>query len=304
ALPEWGTMLNSASFDGDPGPWSPADHPDWEKDYQSSLPYVERYRQATQHQDYATAVRFSPDEPVQLMLNILLPELSPHRTMVKQIIANAWREENGRVDPNKMIDAWRTSLDAADHVSHGVSLIERLVAISESTLTYETARRALAQNVFRTPQQMSEALKTLREHSHPPADPAEWLRGELAFAMDTVQYTTTVGPDGQPRFDLEKATKIAAYINNEGQPKPEDVATILAKDPRQVTANFRSAYTELADTARVGYPTVTAKSLDDITDRYVKANPEMGFIMPSFGRVYALQARAEASRRATQLAYA
>lgn len=301
ALPPMAGMWNS-NYDGDGAPWRPEDHPDWEQSYQTASPYIARYRTAATHADYATNVLVDPDAKGPALMNFLLPDLSTHRTLTKEILSAAWRAPDGKVDPNAMLDAWKTTLSSARHLKGGVTLIEELVGDSMSNITYADARQALAQGVI-PPDRLEDALKTLRENAPKRRDPTDLLAAEAAFAADMVQYVTdTSAPDGVPRLNAERVQEMAGFISDKPLP-PEDLDEILMKDPREISAAVRDYYRDIADAMRIGYPEVNSSKLNEIADRYAKAHPEIGPILPSLGRVDAMMTRNEAARRATELAY-
>lgn len=223
--------------------------------------------------------------------------------MAKQLLANGWRAEDGRVDPNVMIDAWATTLRSSNHLRQGFTMIEHLVGSATSGLTYEMARQALAQGVI-PPEQLGDALGVLRENAPPRRDPAALVAGELAFSLDVVQFAADMaGPDGKARFNPQRVATVAAYIGAT-PPESEQLSAVLAKDPAETAAYFRSYYAEMAGLMRTGYPEVRSATLDETTERHVKDRPMEAVLLPSLGRYHALQARNEASRRATELAYA
>jgi len=303
AFPPVAGMYNNVDFVGDPAPWRPEDHPEWEQSFQTILPYFAQYRAAGNHEGYVTNVLIDPDAKGPALLNFLLPDLSTHRAMCKELLSAAWRAPDGEPDPDAMMSAWQTTLTSAKHLKSGVTLIEELTGEAVANLTYSDARQALAQGAI-PPNRLEQALKTLHDSAPKTRDPSDLLAGEAAFAADMIQYVTdTNTPDGVPRLDAERVQEMAAFIGDKPLP-PEDLDEILKKDPREISATLRDYYRETADAMRTGYPDFNAKKLDAIADRYVKAHPEIGPILPSLGRVDAIMTRNEASRRATELAYA
>ncbi len=302
ALPPMSSMMNDPTYSGDHGPWRPEDHPDWERSIQSALPFIQQYKSASSHADYATSVDIDPDAKGPALVNFLLPDLSVHRTICKEILASSWRAPDGKVDPDAMVDAWKTTLTSAKHIGSGVTLIEDLVGVSIASVTYADARDALSQGVI-PPERLSDALETLRKNAPRPRDPADLLVGEAAFAADLVQYVTdTNTTDGAPRLNAERVQEMAGFLSEKPMP-PEDLDEMLKKDPREIGSALRDYYRETADAMRIGYPDVNAKKMNELTDRYVREHPEIGPILPALGRVETLMTRNEASRRATELAY-
>ena len=67
-----------------------------------------------------------------------------------------------------------------------------------------------------------------------------------------------------------------------------------------VTAHYR----ELAVQMRIDYPEFGRSDIAAVTARYLHATPLTEEFLPNLGRLHQLRARAEASRRATQLGMA
>lgn len=304
AVPPLVNMLSTAETEGEPRPWSPADYPEWERAYQESSELLARYREATQHADFGSLVRFGPaDGESPLLLTALLPDLSAHRAIVKQVLANGWRAEDGRIDPHAMMDSWATALRSANHLSQGFTLIEQLVGAAEIGRTCEVARQALAQGVI-PPEQLPTALQVLRDSGPTTRDPAGVVAGELAFALDIVQFATArPWPDGAVRFDAARIDRVAEILSLE-PPESARLREMLGSDPAQTAASFRGYYAEIATLMRQGYPEVRASTLEEAIQRRLKEHPAESFLLPQLGRYHKLRARNEAAMRATQLAYA
>ena len=152
----------------------------------------EMYAQAAAIEDYLSPMLMAEPGPSDeahdqdsenLMLNFLLPTLSKHRTMTKQILSDAWRAPEGRVDPQRMLDAFDTTLSSAEHLTQGDFLIETLVSVAQKKLVEDNARRALQHNVF-SADEIETALEILIEKDRHLPDPAEMLKGELAASLD------------------------------------------------------------------------------------------------------------------------
>lgn len=310
--PEWPTLVNmfkNAAADTVPGPWNPREHADWESSNQAAQSLLAMFEQATQHENYASPVQYEPKtledaESEPLLLGILLPTLSQHRDLSRQTLADAWRTENGHVSPEKMIHALQTTLRGAAHLHQGPTLIEQLVGTAEQNLAHDTARRALQGGVFGDAAQMRQALDVLRSNDPPAAEPARALRGEYAMAMDTVQYMFEPStPGGPPAPNAARINKVGAM----GITEPGAVENMLKMNSDDVTRTvdaFDAYYRELAAQMRVGYPSVRAADVMATQQKYVDTSPVTHAFVPALSRVYQMRARNEASRRATQLAYA
>ncbi|MCO6435997.1 MAG: exo-alpha-sialidase [Phycisphaerae bacterium] len=294
-------MFSDPDYDGPPRPWNPADHPDWESSYQAMRDLVDRFRDASELDGYATPA--ATRDSTNILLGILLPSLAPHRALAKQTLADAWRMENGRVPPERMRQAFQTTLRAAAHMEEGATLIEGLVGLAECRLVRDNARAALAQDVFNSPEQIAETLHTLREYDRPGPDPTFALRGEHAAAMDLIQYMfTPPAPDGTPQYHPERGQDLLSEFVDD--PVRIDLGRLTPNDAYRSIATLDNHYRELAQMMSIGYPTVRAADIAAMETVNAQSTPLTKVLLPSLSRLYSLHARAEADRRATQLAYA
>jgi len=309
--PEFSAMLNDTGFTGPPGPWDPAEHPDWDASIDATRDVIEQFRAAAEHTGYAHPVDISPQsieetpgkEP--LLIGIILPHLQPHKSLVKQMLSDAWRTENGRVSPEKMRDAWEVSLKNANLVKSGATLIEHLVGIAEQAVVEDHARWALKHGVFADEQQLESALNTLAENDRDDTDPTQWLSGEYGFTMQITQYLfTPSGPNGELRVDPERAKLVFGMTGGAEDEKRAKILALNGDDARAAADAFDGFYREASDQMRTGYPEVRAADLSAIERKYVSSSPLVGGILPSIARIQMIRARNEASRRATQLSYA
>lgn len=291
---------------GPPGPWSPSERPDWEAVFQQTRPLMAQYAEAGRHADYVTPLQFaeSPDNPETsgLLFNVLLPDLSSHRALVKQALADGWRAgPDGKVDPDAMHRAIEAGLQSSRHLDNGDFLIERLVAIAQKNLVHTNARWALERGVFDA-EHMERTLDTLARLDQPAADPGEWVRGEMAACLDMVQHAFgPVSPDRKPEVNVERLKSIIAYTGEETPVDPQAYAQV---DPHKSARAIVNFYEEYAEIARRDYADVKPADLDALVDKHVGNNPLVMHFIPSLSRAYQLNRRAEASRRATQITYA
>jgi plasmid stabilization system protein ParE len=235
--------------------------------------------------------------------------------MTKATLADAWRAENGQVQPERMLDAMETSLRNANHMEQGYTLIHHLVGIAEQALVQTNARKALQHNVFSSPDQLETALDTLRQYDHYDATAATWLPTEHAAAMDAVQQIfTPATPDGQPQLNREKARRfIAASLAGEQVPteeaqarlneKLDKLAAMSPEEVRKAADAIDSHFRELGEKWQIGYPQVRSGDIAQLEAKNHDANALAELVFPSLSRAYRQPARYEASRRATQLSY-
>lgn len=310
--PEWPqfySMFHDTGRTGPPGPWDPADHPEWEATFLASAELEEMYAQAAAIEDYLSPMLMAepspPDEAhdqdrENLMLNFLLPTLSSHRAMTKQTLGDAWRAPDGRVDPQRMLDAFETTLGSAEHLAHGDFLIETLVSVAQKKLVEDSARWALQHNVF-SADEMESALEILIAKDRHLPDPGQMLEGELAASLDYSQYVFgPIDPNREPTLNPARA----AYISDMAIGPPPTEEQIASADPYQTVEAFINHYETLGDMMRRGYPEVRPEDIQQLEQAAVQDNYAVRAMLPSLSRVYQLVNRQEASRRATQLTYA
>lgn len=313
--PEWPQFNDkfNTTEPGLPGPWNPAEHPDWEAAWHAEQPFLRMFHDAARsHDAYAIPLRFgSGEQPYtfngeRLLIGILLPELSAHRRMAKAAMSNAWRAgEDGKVDPNGMMEAWETTLRSAGHLQQGATLIEQLVAVAEQAFVQQNARWALKHGVF-SDDQLEDAVSTLAMYDRPAPDPATWVRGEYAMVMDITQYVFTPDDpaewDGTPRVNINRVQTLKDVFGGEEMLK--DFENLTPDDARRTIETIDIYYRELTERMRRGYPEVRSADLDALTEQHVSATPITRSLLPALSRAYMLRTRSEASRRATQLSYA
>lgn len=313
ALPTFSGMAHTQGFTGLPGPWDPAEHPEWEEAYQIAAPYLEKFAEAAAHSNYVRPLLMSGDRPEseserdpeldRLLIGILLPDLSAHRALAKQAMSDVWRAPEGKPDPQAMFNGFDTCLSAANHLNNSDFLIERLVGIAEKGLVERTARFALQHGVF-SADEMESTLELLIEKNQPTWEPGQWISGETAMSLDMTQYLFGVGEEGGGRtLRPDRVEKVRDFFGDETTPLPtaEEIAATTAEQVAQNFVNYADYYSQMASR---GYPEVKAKDLDEMTARHVESNYVSRMMLPSLSRVYKLVHRQEASRRATQLSYA
>ncbi len=303
-------MFNDENYAGPPGPWDAQQHPDWVKASDAARDFHGRFEEASKHSGYATPAHTGhppadglPDG-ARLLLGLELPHLQPHRQMVKSLLAGAWRMgDDGKVDVERMLSAWRTALRAAGHLTKGSTLIENLVGINESSFVEENARWALQHGLF-DEAQLAEALNTLRDFDNHEPDLARSLRGEHGAVMDLTQYLFSP-PDaqGRPKVNTER---LDALMKNDfiGAAPAAGIARMTPDGANTTLEAFDRHYRNLAAQMQMGYPDVRAADIQALELQVVRTSPLTETFMPSLSRYYKLLARHEASRRATQLVYA
>ena len=312
-------MFNSV-YSGPIIPWEPSQYPDWEATHNSMQGLLEQFRQATRYERYVYPLdSLLGSEPtsdsVEPLYHVLLPSMAVHRAMTKATMADAWRAENGVVNPTRMIDAFETCLRNANHMEQGYTMIGHLVGYAEEALVERNALQALRHNVFASPAQMEAALDTLRQYDRSDARDVNWIPLEHASMLDVVQYLFPPGQDGQPRLNTDRATKTARdYILMSGsmpeeqlreavQAKVDACARLNPEQLHQIVETIDSYFRQVREKWQTGYPQVRAKDIAELSDNARSENALLQDAIPSLSSAYHQTARNEASRRATQLTY-
>ncbi len=325
-VPALDNMFTDPDHQGPPGPWDPEEHPAWEESHYQAEEFVAQFAEAAAIENCVRPVIFPepkaqaddatdadgsasdvPRDPLldDLLINIMLPDLSTHRKLVRQSLSDAWRSPQGEPDPQAVLDAFETSLGSAGHLAQGETLIEMLVGSSEKKMVQDNARWALQHEVF-SPDEMQAALDLLIEKDLSLDELSNWSAGELAFSMDATQYLFGPVQEGrEPALNPQRIEQFGRLFDLPDmlteQSTPEEIASTTAE---QVIENFIGFYRRYNEMATQGYPAVKARDLDEMTELYVQDNPLSRVFLPSLSRVYQLATRQEASRRATQLTYA
>lgn len=312
--PEWPTfqdMYHDEGFSGPPRPWDPANHPAWEATSQAARDVFEQYRQASLHTDHVLAFKTAADPDAdaherELLLYITLPDLRAHRTLVKGMLADAWRAPEGKASGERMRQAIDTTLRVANHMHQGATLIEDLVGTTIEFLANKNARWALRHGVF-SADEMKATLDTLRQRGVGLPDIRESLRGEHAFVMDYTQHLFTPPTvTGEPHFNRTRAERdFLSWLEEEQlADQIEATAKMTPADVRATVVAMDGFYRELGDMMSVGYPTVRASDIETLEGQYVNVSPVTRVLMPSLSRYYELRTRGIARRRATQVVFA
>jgi hypothetical protein len=120
--------------------------------------------------------------------------------------------------------------------------------------------------------------------------------------MQTVQYMF----DGDAAHRRQVAQTMASMMAEDmvSQETLDEVLTLDHNDARIALDAFDDYYHEITGQMRTGYPEVRAADIDATVERYSDTNALTRLLIPSLSRVQVLRTRNEASRRATQLAYA
>jgi len=316
--PEWPELRNMFS-DGDrqkpPGPWRPEEHPEWTRSDAEVQALLQKFRDATGHEGYAQPVlRAASDADAPggddgLLISLLLPQLRAHRQLVKAELADSWRTDgSGRVSAKRMMEAWRTALRGAAHLSQGATLIEELVALAERNLVRDNARWALHHGVVSAEAALAAALELFAKYDHRDPDPILAVRGEHATAMDLTQYVFKPAEPGGPlRLNRERAAKVLSGMDSSKVDQDAALAELAELSPKNLRASVESIdryYRLLARQLRLGYPQVRAADVKALREQHVGDDPWGRLIVPDLGQVLKARTRGIASRRATQLTLA
>ncbi len=307
--PKFRDPLNDPNHEGPLGPWDPAGHPEWDASNREVQELLSQFREAgysstcSSPGDLGSSNEYSDEAGQRLLLNLVLPHLSAHRTLAKAAIADGWRADGGRVSPSRLMDSWETVLRNASHIGNGVTLIEELVATAERNLVQKSAKAALQHDVL-SPAELEQALDLLQRFDRDDRDPMQSVRGEHGMAMDITQYLfSPPGPGGEPRVNPARAADLGT-VPDPDMDITERLASMKPEDAALSAETLTAHYREVGELMRVGYPQVRSADIAAAEARNTRATPLTEMLVPALSRYYQLRTRGEASRRATQLAYA
>ncbi len=309
AWPEGINMFTDPDFYGSPGPWDPTARPRWETSRLAFAALRSRFEEAADYDGYSDkGYSFSHDSDMdddfnQLLLGILLPNLSHHRAISRSILSDAWRAPGGKVSSKRMLDAWRTTLINARHAGQGATLIEDLVAMAERRVIQHSARWALKHGIF-SDEKIDDALELLKRYDRPARDPMLWIRGEHAMVMDVTQYL--FAPLLPGRDQPINKERVETFIDQSWVEEDviERLSSMTRKDGLKVVHDVDEYYRRLGEMMRIGYPDVRVADLEALEQLFDHQTPLTKELLPSLSRYYQLRTRIETSRRATQLIYA
>lgn len=302
-------MYNRTDFT-EPAPWDPAKLPEWEASYQASKALLEKFEAASRHTGFGRPIQFRQadfdESPTgqPLLVGLLLPDLSAHRSLVKQTLGANWRiDESGKPSADKMMEGWRTALSSANHMHQGATLIEQLVGTAEQSLVQSDARQALRQGVLKG-KQLEEALALLEHYDHDDFDVNRSIQGEHAMVLDLMQAMfKSDKPGDPPKPSPEAIEKVLPLFGEDSKMIPE-IKAMKPADVKKTLNAFETYYAEAKQAMATGYPQVRTSDMDKMAERHIEVSPLTKTLLPAFGRVQKIRARSEASRRATQLSYA
>ena len=295
-------------IDGPPGPWDPLENPDWERSYQAMTGWIDQFRKASRHRNYAIVMdedylaHMTTSDGHRLLIGILLPSLGQHRSMIRSTLAGAWRVEGDKVSPDAMRDAVTTSLRSANHLNQGATLIEQLVGLAVRGMAYHNARWALKRGFF-AGNEVPGMMEAMRSTDDGLQDSRRALRGEHAMTMDLIQgafWPKTSGAEPRLRDDVIPEWQPQDEFDN----IKEQMNEFSREDLRRALRDFDQYYRELSEMMAVGYPDVREQDIDELAAQFVERNPLTSNFLPSLGRVHYLRTRYEAERRGTLASFA
>ncbi len=282
----------------DPGPWEPAEHPDWEQSYQASRQLMVDFRKAARDPRPFCNARSGPRAAGEgeLLVDMLLPSLRDLRALSRAVLAQAWRVQGTAPSPQAMRDALKATLGMAGQLRQDPILISQLVALATSELAYTNARWALHLGVFKKGDiQTTLAVLTAGAPPEPPLD----LAGEHALALDMIQAFFPPNRLGKPKLD----TKGLAKLRERGLEIPPELVKAKEADAWTAVKSANAYFADLQKAWATGMPKVRIADLDALRTKHLTGNVVGAWSVPDLNRSYVLQHRIEASRRATMLAY-
>lgn len=320
--PEWRALsecMLGSDYGGPIGPWSPAEHPDWENAYHLTQGLMQQYHEATLSTD-PFAVPFTtmfgskyapyPADGRPLLVDMLLPGLADVRGLAKVALSNAWRmDDSGTVSPDAMLGAIADVHRNGDHCWQGSTLIEQLVGLALQESAQHNARLAMQHDVFQSPEDLAGALDTIRRINATDHDMRGGLVMEHAWINDMLQYVAEADtPGGTPYIHKDRVQRIFESLFGEEsmqsafyEEKADFIDNLTVDDIEQGVEALDEFYRELSDRWQTGYPTYRGRDVEDLAIECMKKTPLLEPFIPSLSRAYELECRGKASRRATEL---
>lgn len=268
-------------------PWDPEEHPQWEKSYQATLDWVERYaRAARDKRPYATPLGVDEKGGDKSPLPFLMPPVpgDAMRHLCRQATANGWRVRDGAVPPKQLLDSWEIVLGNARHLNNDYVLRGRLVGSMLPVLVYESACAALEHEIINAEAELDAALQTLRAYDLPRASATNWVRGEHMIFMRQIQQMLEMlgSRDGDNASAGRGGRAFMAAASQADQ-----------------------YYRRLGELWRGGFTAENVEALRKLQKEARSWNTAMlKTLMPSIERACVLMMRSETSHRAAQLVYA
>lgn len=261
---------------GDLVPWTPGEHPDWEKSCNDSRATIAMFRQASEKAFYLNPRLERP----KTLMDLALPELSAFRRLATHNLEHGWRAKDGKVDGRELVDAIKSNLNAARQIQRDPMLVSYLVSMAIRALSYDTIFKALNRDAF-DPAARAELQKSLRDIGSASFELP--LAGELASNLDALQW-----------LKLDKGA-----ID-----KKEDPRDILGKlggaaiDFPATRDALRDYFASIAKLYRGAYSSRTLANFDSELKKVKDLNLFTQMMLPKIDRAYILGRRAEATRRA------
>ncbi|MHC4063814.1 MAG: sialidase family protein [Planctomycetota bacterium] len=304
--PALNNMFTDEGYSAPPGPWDPAENANWAASSDAAGHLLAQFRDATLHEGYsypaddALEALTTDAEAAPILFNLPLPQLSRFRDLNKATLADAWRMEEGQVSSSRMLEAWETCFRNAEHLNHGPTLIEELVSTADRALVHENARWALQHGVF-SADQLETALDVLTDYDPGNPDPLRAVHGEHASTMDFMQWAFwPEEPGGEPVFREERCRQVLDLSEH----TYAELHRLTSQDVSDALDTFDAYHRELSRHMSVGYPEARAGDVWAAAEARLDTNALTRLLLPNLSRVHTLRTRVEASRRATQLAYA
>ena len=110
-------------------------------------------------------------------------------------------------------------------------------------------------------------------------------------------------PGAPPRPNVAAIDKVIPIISDDPAMR-DQLKAMTPADIKRTVGAFETYYRDVGQALRTGYPQVRAKDISEIDQRLVGTSAFANSLAPSMARMHQLRTRNEASRRATQLAFA
>jgi hypothetical protein len=287
----------SAAFDGDPEALNDPAILQWLK---ANANAISDFRASAQLPNPGIRYKYG-DEPH--MLSVVLPHLSPVRQLARTAVAQSYAlAEKGRFDESATLMIDTAAVGA--HVGQGATLIESLVGIAMQKLAFEAMLDQAANTSLDDfqPGLIAEAIAEtpLDFRSFP-----QVIQTEHAMLLDTAQWVFEHDPqDNSYRANPDRINKIIDISDSGDDTDPAEVADELTRRGfKSTVGEIREYYKTMTAISQLPFPDarVYMEEIEQLSQRD-DFNPLMKMLLPSLDRFAVLRARAESTRRGTELA--
>lgn len=298
-------FLTSHGNVGDPVPWAPDLHPEWEDSYQRTREVLQKFALAAKkkHLVAPSGLATGVDAVGNLLGRMRFSYLEHLKQCAVGKLEAAWRMEERTVSASRLLSAVRTNLRVARQLERSLFTTEQLVALSMRTLTYDHVAWALAHGVLGE-DDVKKLRKLLQRTDGRPIDCSRSMCGEAGILLDGLQYM--YGPlvgGGRPKLNGNRYREVTGH--SMGGADRLGLGARLETDTAGTAKAILDAFVRAADLMGPTYEAGRMQEIKATIDRMEKFNhttKAMCFNQAyGVGRTYLLSVGCETQRRATQL---